>query len=90
LGALSKFDHFARPLGEAFTSTPDTAAYVALEPRVSRHETNPDSTQAARLSRRLDLSQEDRADVALFNRILWQVMKGPDRPYPRRGPQPHS
>src|SRR5262245_19953733 len=30
LGALSKFDHFGRPLVEGFTTTPDTSAYVAL------------------------------------------------------------
>jgi hypothetical protein len=90
LGALSQFDHFGRPLGEAFGATPDTAAYVALMPRVSRHEVNVDSTEAARLSARLDFSREDRADFALFNRILWQVIKGPNRPYPQRRPQPRS
>jgi hypothetical protein len=93
LGALSKFDQFGRPLGDVFSSTPDTTPYVALVPGVSRHEINSDSTTAARLSRQLDFSGEDRADFALFNRILWQVIKGPDRPYPpqpRRTPQPHS
>jgi YVTN family beta-propeller protein len=90
LGSLSKYDHFARPLGEAFSTAADTSAYAALEPRVSRHELNPDSTEAARLSRQLDLSGEDRADFALFNRILWEAIKGPDRTYPKRAPQPHS
>jgi YVTN family beta-propeller protein len=90
LGALSKFDFFGRPLDEAFTTAFDTSAYVALLPGVSRHETNADSSVAARLSRGLDLSREDRADMALFNRILWLVIKGPDAPYPGRRPQPHS
>jgi len=90
MGALSKYDHFGRPLAGVFSATPDTSAYVALMPGVSRHETNPDSTESARLSRQLDLSREDRADFALFNRILWQVLKGPERPCPRRTAQPHS
>jgi len=90
LGSLSKYDHFARPLGEAFSTAADTSAYAALEPRVSRHELNPDSTEAARLSRQLDFSREDRADFALFNRILWEAIKGPARAYPKRAPQPHS
>jgi len=90
LGSLSKYDHFARPLGEAFSTAADTSAYAALEPRVSRHELNPDSTEAARLSRLLDFSREDRADFALFNRILWEAIKGPGRAYPKRAPQPHS
>jgi hypothetical protein len=30
----------------------------------------------------LDLSTEDAADEALFNRILWRTIKGRDVPYP--------
>ena len=90
LSSLSKYDHFGRPLDGVFATAPDTAAYAAIMPSVSRHETNADSTLAARLSRHLDLSEEDRADFALFNRILWQAIKGPERPYPRRAAQPHS
>ncbi len=90
LGAMSKFDRFGRPLTDVFASTPDTAAYSALVPRVSMTEVNPDSTRAARLSRGLDLRREDLPDEALFNRILWMAIKGPQRPYPHRaaGPNP--
>src|SRR6185295_3527848 len=82
LGALSKYDQFGRPLAGVFADRPDTSAYVALAPRVSRHEANRDSTTAAaRLTRQLDFSEADRADFALFNPVLWQMLKGPDRPY---------
>ncbi|MBI1796354.1 MAG: bifunctional YncE family protein/alkaline phosphatase family protein [Candidatus Eisenbacteria bacterium] len=94
LGALSQFDRFGRPLLEVFASTPDTAAYTARVPSVPMHEVNRDSSDVALLSRRLDLSRQDRADPALFNRILWRSIKGPDRPYPNRvatrGPLPWS
>jgi YVTN family beta-propeller protein len=83
LGALSRFDHFGRPLAEAFAAMPDTTAYTALVPSVPMDELNPDSTGAARLSRRLDFSREDRADVALFNRVLWRAIKGTHRAYPK-------
>ena len=89
-GALSKFDALGRPLNDVFADTPDTSAYAALTPGVTWSETNRDSTAAARLSRGLDLSREDRADMALFNHILWLAIQGPHRPYPRRAPQPHS
>lgn len=89
-GALSKFDALGRPLSDVLAATPDTSAYVALTPGVTWSETNHDSTSAARLSRTLDLSREDHADVALFNRVLWLAIKGPHRPYPSRAPQPHS
>ncbi|MBV9774294.1 MAG: hypothetical protein JO040_10115, partial [Gemmatimonadetes bacterium] len=36
---------------------------------------------AARASAKLDLRFEDVADEELFNRILWEVIRG-DRPYP--------
>ena len=83
LGAMSNFDRFGRPLVEGFAATPDTRPYTALIPSVPRDEVNRDSTKVARLSARLDLSREDSADQALFNRILWRVVKGSERPYLR-------
>jgi YVTN family beta-propeller protein len=87
LGPLSNFDRFGRPLLDVFATKSDTTAYTAILPAQSRAETNRDSTSVASLSRRLDLSREDRADPSLFNRILWCMMKG-GRPYPHqpRGP----
>src|SRR5262249_31902290 len=41
LGALSKFDHFGRPLGWVFSSQADTSAYTALRPAVPMDEINP-------------------------------------------------
>src|SRR5204862_3580260 len=84
LGALSHFDYFGRPLTWAFAGAPDTTSYTALRSKVSMTERNPDRTRIAYLSRRLDLSREDRADEALFNCILWEMMKGPSAAYPRR------
>lgn len=90
LGALSKFDRFGRPLDGGFARIPDGSAFTALVPGVPMTEVNPDSTAAARLSRRLDFTVEDRADEPLFNRILWRVMKGEGRPYPRRAANPKA
>ena len=42
----------------------------------------PVGPRGARESAKLDLSTEDAADEALFNRILWRTVKGPDVPYP--------
>jgi YVTN family beta-propeller protein len=84
LDAMSKFDRFAHPLTGCYAISPDAAAYEALRPRWPRNEVNGDSTRVAVLSRRLDLSREDRANAALFNRILWLALKGPNRAYPAR------
>jgi YVTN family beta-propeller protein len=84
LDALSQFDHFGRPLSDVFATAPDTATYSALGPNVPLGETNAPNTTAAILSRQLDLHEEDRANEALFNRVLWLAVKGADRPYPRK------
>jgi hypothetical protein len=81
LEPMSQFDYFGRPLSGIFAATPDTAPYTALTPDVPLDETNPKRTALAALSRRLDFSAEDRADDALFNRVLWRAIKG-ERPYP--------
>ena len=64
------------------TARPDPTPYVALRPQVPLTETNPSNTAPARLTRRLDLTAEDRADESLFNQILWRMIKGARRPMP--------
>ena len=82
LASLSQFDHHGRPLREIWSSTPDLRPYVPLTPGVSLDERNARSGREAEASKGLALETEDRADEDLFNKILWRVMKGPDRPYP--------
>ncbi len=81
LDALSQFDHFGRPLRDIWQDAPDTTPYVAREPEVSRDEHNLPGGRAARDSRRLDLGM-DKADMDLFNRVLWMAVKGERAPYP--------
>ena len=81
LDHLSKFDYFSRSLADVFAATPDLTPYAALTPEQSLEEMNPAKTAAARLSEGLDFSAPDRVDDALFNQILWLMMKG-GRPMP--------
>jgi YVTN family beta-propeller protein len=81
LGSLSQFDHFGRPLAGIFAYEPDPTPYTALVPDIPLDERNPSGTRGALESERLDLTQEDRSDDELFNRILWEAVKG-DAPYP--------
>ena len=83
LGSLSQFDHFGRPINELFAEQPDLRPVVALTPAQSLTEMNPSTGRDARESARLDLHIEDAADEALFNRILWRMMKSDTTPYPR-------
>jgi YVTN family beta-propeller protein len=82
LGTLSQFDHFGLPLHDIWRKTPDLRPYAVLVPSVSLDEVNPSATRNARESARLDLRFEDIADEALFNQILWRMIKGEATPYP--------
>jgi len=81
LGQLSKFDYFSRPLTDVFVAAPDLSPYQAIKPTANMEEMNPAQTAAALLSQDIDLSAPDRVNDALFNRILWLMIKG-DQPAP--------
>jgi hypothetical protein len=80
LGRLSKYDYFSRPLTDVFAHTPDLSPYAAVAARVDLNEMNAPRTAAARLSSDLDFKAADRVNDAVFNRILWQMIKGPQAP----------
>jgi YVTN family beta-propeller protein len=82
LRPLSQFDYYGRPLREIFADKPDLRPYIALKPEQSLDELNPQQSANARASLQLDLGEVDKADMDLFNRILWSEMKGEDAPYP--------
>jgi len=81
LGRMSKFDYFSRSLADVFSETPNLAPYSALVPQADMKEMNPSQGAAAQLSEGLDLQGADRSDDALFNRILWLMLR-PDSPVP--------
>ncbi|HLX06904.1 MAG TPA: bifunctional YncE family protein/alkaline phosphatase family protein [Thermoanaerobaculia bacterium] len=81
LGQLSKYDYFSRSLADLFVASPDLTPYTAIVPTVDMNEMNPPRSAAARMSEHLDLSAPDRVPDAVFNRILWSMMKGA-RPLP--------
>jgi YVTN family beta-propeller protein len=82
LASLSHFDGFGRPLRDVWAAEPDLAPYTALVPEQRLDELNPANTALARASTGLDLHMEDVADETLFNRILWEAIRGPGVPYP--------
>jgi YVTN family beta-propeller protein len=82
LGSLSQFDYYGRPLRDIWSATPNLAPYRVLQPAVPLDQRNPTAGPDADASRALDLRFEDVADEALFNRVLWRMLKGPDLSYP--------
>jgi YVTN family beta-propeller protein len=82
LQSMSQYDYFGRPLRDIWAESPDLRPYAALTPAQSLDEMNARGTSESRESEKLNLSTEDAADEALFNRILWRTIKGRDVPYP--------
>ncbi|HYY96262.1 MAG TPA: alkaline phosphatase family protein, partial [Pyrinomonadaceae bacterium] len=82
LGRLSQFDYFSRTLADVFSSAPDLTPYSAIKPAQPLDEVNPAKGPGAEESKAFDLSAPDRVDDALFNRILWKMVKGEETPIP--------
>jgi YVTN family beta-propeller protein len=83
LGSLSQFDYYGTPLRQIWRREPDLRPYTALRPSVDLNERlAARGTAAEKASAHIDLRGEDRVNDALFNRILWATIKGPDVPYP--------
>ncbi len=82
LERLSQFDYFSRSLADVFSATPDLTPYKALMPRQPLDEKNPPETAEGQLSLALDFSAPDRIDDAVFNQLLWSMLK-PGEPMPR-------
>jgi DNA-binding beta-propeller fold protein YncE len=81
MGRLSKYDYYSRSLADVFASTADLTPYTAIVPEADMNEVNPPKTAASELSKDFDLSAPDRIDDALFNQVLWAMLK-PDQPMP--------
>ena len=88
LDRLSKFDYFSRSLANLFAEKPDLAPYAAVVPQVDMEERNPEKSAAAAMSEGLDFSAPDRVNDAVFNRILWLMLKGNDSSPPLHAQSP--
>jgi YVTN family beta-propeller protein len=82
LEPMSQFDEFASPLRDIWRGRPDLTPYAAITPSQPLTELNAAAGVGARRSEHIDLSRADRVDDDVFNRILWQAIKGPYAPYP--------
>ncbi len=76
LRPMTHFDAGARPMHAAFQNEADTSPFTAEKPRIALDQRNPALSATASRSRKLDFSEEDRADDDELNDILWVALKG--------------
>jgi hypothetical protein len=87
---MNQFDASAFPMRECFTSAPDLTPYKALPTNVPLDQMNPPAKahlhpvlrRDALVSAKLNFREVDRAPEDVLNRILWNAMAGPARPFP--------
>jgi hypothetical protein len=78
LDRMSKFDYFSRSLAYLFTENPNLAPCAAVLPQVDMEDRNPANSAAAIISDGLHFSAPGRVNAALFNAVLWFMLKGKD------------
>ncbi|MEJ7606871.1 MAG: alkaline phosphatase family protein [Bryobacteraceae bacterium] len=81
---MTHFDAGARPMWAAFQNKPDLQPYLAEKARLPLDDRNPDKTENAARSNRLDFSEADRIDDTEMNDILWRTVKRTTPPVPVR------
>ncbi|MFM8878996.1 MAG: beta-propeller fold lactonase family protein [Verrucomicrobiota bacterium] len=87
---MNQFDASATPMSDCFQETPDFTPYTAAPNTVPLDQMNPPAKallnpilrRDAEVSARLNFREVDKAPEDVLNRILWNAMAGPDRPYP--------
>jgi len=82
LPPLSEYDASATPLGRAFTTAADTAAFIHRAPTWPLDERNPQAFRSA-IPRR-DLAGPDEADETVLNWEIWTSVRPTPPPPPRR------
>jgi hypothetical protein len=73
---MSQYDAAAIPMYSAMQTTPDTAPFVHLPPRISIDEKNDALAYGADASMRMNLADADAAPERELNEILWRSIKG--------------
>jgi hypothetical protein len=81
---MTHFDAAARPMWAAFSNKPDLTPYQAVKPETPLDMKNPEGTQAAMRSAKLDFGEADRIDDDEMNDILWRTIRGTQPPSPVR------
>ncbi len=90
LPPMNQMDSSATPMASCFTDQPNLTPYDVVPNNIPLDKLNPELNAISNPSQKhwaeeslkLDLSDVDRADENMFNRILWHARRGRDDTYP--------
>ena len=82
LKPMSQYDAAARPMDAAFQAKADLSPFTHLPACADLQERNTRLAWGVEQSEKMDFSQEDAADDATLNEIVWKSVRGADSPMP--------
>jgi hypothetical protein len=82
LRPMSQYDAAARPMDAAFQAKADLSPFTHLPAGADLQERNTRLAWGVEQSQKMDFSQEDAADDATLNEIVWKSVRGADSPMP--------
>jgi YVTN family beta-propeller protein len=82
LPPMTQYDAGATPMFNCFTREAVATPFTAIQPKTDLFAVNTRQSPKAKESATMDFSDYDLAPEDAMNRILWEVAKGPDAPYP--------
>ncbi len=82
LQPLSQYDAGARPMFNAFSTTPNLTPYDCEAVQIDLEQKNAATAYGAERSKKMDFTEYDRIDDFELNEILWHAIMGVDAPIP--------
>jgi hypothetical protein len=82
LPPMTQYDAGATPMFNCFGKELRATPYTAIQPKTDLFAVNTSKSPKAAASAAMDFSDYDLAPEDEMNRVLWEVAKGPDVPYP--------
>jgi hypothetical protein len=76
IGPMSQFDAAAAPMRASFQPGADLSPYHALKAEVDLDSRNKEKGAIAELSSHFDFSREDLVEEQVFNRVIWDSVRG--------------
>ena len=82
LPPMTQYDAAATPMYNSFDNVSNPGSFLHLPCNIDLNQINPGNTRLSRLSKGLDFSKEDEVPDQIMNKLLWEYVKGENKPLP--------
>jgi len=82
LPPMTQYDAAATPMYNSFDNVSNLNSFVHVACNINLNQINPGNTRLSKLSKGLDFSKEDEVPDQVMNKLLWEYVKGENKPLP--------